>query len=134
VIYLLDVNVLIALAHKDSVFHRRVSAWVNALDRSKDGVAFCSFTELGLVRILPQLPEADYSVQDSQLLLSSLKTALQLPTRFFSDDLGARELPSWVKSSRQTTDGHLTALAKAHRAILATLDQKIPGSFLVPGL
>jgi predicted nucleic acid-binding protein len=132
VIYLLDVNVLIALAHKDSVFHTRVSQWVDALDDARDGLAFCAITELGIVRILPQLPEAEYTVEDAKLLLGRLKAALPLPTPFFSDDLGAQELPSWVRAPRQTTDGHLAALAKTHGAILATLDGKIPGAFLIP--
>lgn len=131
-IYLLDVNVLIALAHKDSVFHARVSKWVDALDDTRDGLAFCAVTELGIVRILPQLPEADYTVEDARLLLGRLKAALPLHTPFFSDDLSAQELPSWVRVPRQTTDGHLAALAKAHGAMLATLDGKIPGAFLIP--
>lgn len=132
-IYLLDVNVLIALAHKDSVFHASVSKWVAELDHSRDGLAFCAVAELGLVRILPQLAEADYTVEDAKLLLARLKAALQLPTPFFSDDLSAQELPSWVRTPRQTTDGHLATLAKAHGAMLATLDRKIPGAFLIPG-
>ena len=76
-IYLLDVNVLIALAHKDSVFHARVSKWVAALDDTRDSLAFCAVTELGVVRILPQLPEADYTVEDARLLLARLKAALR---------------------------------------------------------
>lgn len=131
-IYLLDVNVLIALAHKDSVFHARVSKWVDALDSTQDGLAFCAVTELGFVRILPQLPEADYTVEDAKLLLARLKAALPFPTPFFSDGLSAQELPSWVRAPRQTTDGHLAALAKAHGAMLATLDGKIPGAILIP--
>jgi hypothetical protein len=42
------------------------------------------------------------------------------------------QLPAWVKSGRQTTDGHLLQLANAHNAVLATLDSKIPGAFLIP--
>jgi hypothetical protein len=61
-----------------------------------------------------------------------LKAALPLPAPFFSDDLSAQELPSWVRVPRQTTEGHLAALAKAHGAMLATLDGKIPGAFLIP--
>jgi len=33
---------------------------------------------------------------------------------------------------RQTTDGHLRELAKRHFTTLATLDDKIPGAFVVP--
>ena len=131
-IYLLDVNVLIALTHKDSIFHARLSRWVKRLDEGRDSLAFCAITELGLVRILPQLSEADYTVEDARLLLARLKAALRLPTLFLSDNLSVRELPAWVRTPGQTTDGHLAALAKAHGAALATLDQKIPGAFLIP--
>jgi predicted nucleic acid-binding protein len=132
VTYLLEVNVLIALVHRDSVFHSRISRWIKSLDRAQDGLAFCALSELGVVRILPQLPETEYSIKDAQHLLMQLKAALQLPSYFLSDDLDAQALPAWTKSSKQTTDGHLAALAKANGAALATLDQKIPGAFLIP--
>jgi hypothetical protein len=48
------------------------------------------------------------------------------------DDLGVESLPSWVRSPAHTTDGHLLALAQARSARLATLDEGIPGSFLIP--
>jgi len=35
-------------------------------------------------------------------------------------------------SAKQTTDGHLAQLAKAKGAVLATLDGKIPGAYLIP--
>jgi len=38
----------------------------------------------------------------------------------------------WVKTPKQITDGHLAQLAKANGAILATLDGRIPGAFLIP--
>jgi hypothetical protein len=41
-------------------------------------------------------------------------------------------LPKWVKSPAQTTDGHLLQLAIANGAVLATLDEGIPGAFLIP--
>lgn len=31
--------------------------------------------------------------------------------RFFEDDLSAEHLPQWVRTSTQTTDGHLVMLA-----------------------
>jgi hypothetical protein len=49
-----------------------------------------------------------------------------------TDDLGADSLPSWADRPGATTDGHLSALAARRAARLATLDQGIPDSFLVP--
>jgi hypothetical protein len=41
-------------------------------------------------------------------------------------------LPEWVKTPKQITDGHLLQLARANGAVLATLDRRIPGAFLIP--
>ncbi len=130
--YLLDVNALLSLVLDDHQFHRRVTAWVKNLNFEEDALASCSITELGLVRILPQLPEADFSVSEAQLFLAKIKAASGLSFVFLADHLGAGQLPRWVKQAKQTTDGHLSALAKAHGGILATLDGKIPGAFLIP--
>ena len=52
--------------------------------------------------------------------------------RMLADAVGADQLPAWVKTVRQTTDGHLLELANRYSTALATLDDKIPGAFLVP--
>ena len=56
-----------------------------------------------------------------------------IPFRFFADDHDIARLPSWVKMWRQTTDGHLAELARAHDSALATLDERIPSAFVIPG-
>ena len=50
---------------------------------------------------------------------------------FISDDQDASHLPAWVKSAKQTTDGHLAHLARVNGAVLATLDSGIPGAYLI---
>jgi len=132
VIYLLDVNALLSLVHQEHLFNRRVSEWMRSLDRRNDRVATCSIVELGVVRILPQLPEVDYSVEEAQDLLARFKASSKLPIILLADELGADTLPKWVKNPSQTTDGHLVSLAHTHGAVLATLDRKIPGAFLIP--
>jgi len=52
--------------------------------------------------------------------------------RMLADAVGAEDLPGRVKTVRQTTDGQLLELAKRHSTTLATLDDEIPGAFLVP--
>jgi hypothetical protein len=42
-------------------------------------------------------------------------------------------LPGWVRAPKQITDGHLSKLATAKGAVLATLDERIPGSYRIPG-
>jgi hypothetical protein len=63
-----------------------------------------------------------------------VQTGKALDFTFISDDHDISHIPAWVKTAKQTTDGHLAQLAKAKGAILATLDGKIPGAFLIPTL
>jgi len=133
VTYLLDVNALLSLVHQEHLFTRRVSEWMQSLDRRKDRLATCSIVELGVVRIFPQLPGVDFSVAEAQELLGRFKASSKLPIVILADELGADQLPKWVKNPSQTTDGHLVSLAHAHGATLATLDRKVQGAYLIPG-
>ena len=128
--YLLDVNALMALGFSRHVFHDRIENWLGSMHQVE--LATCAITELGFVRILTQLPDHEITVQSAQGMLALLKAASRASFTFLVDDMGVDRLPKWVKTHKQTTDGHLAALAKAHGAILATLDGKIPGAFLVP--
>lgn len=128
--YLLDVNVLIALGHAGHVHHERVARWVASLGR-EDVLATCSITELGFVRIGPQARLAP-DVATARALLAQLRNATRPPFVRLTDDLGAESLPSWADTPGATTDGHLSALAARRDARLATLDEGIPDSFLVP--
>jgi hypothetical protein len=51
---------------------------------------------------------------------------------FISDNHDVSHLPGWVRAPKQITDGHLVPLASATDAVLATLDENIPGSYLIP--
>jgi len=128
--YLLDVNALIALGIFHHTFHDRVTVWATSLK----GVPLmtCSITELGFVRVAAQAPNYGFTVQQAQTLLNSLKTKNQIPLTFLHDGIDIAQLPAWVKTPKQTTDGHLVQLASAHKALLATLDERIPGAFLIP--
>jgi hypothetical protein len=53
-----------------------------------------------------------------------LKRANTLKFVFLVDDQDTSELPKWVKTAKETTDGHLSQLAKAQGAVLATLDKR----------
>jgi hypothetical protein len=61
-----------------------------------------------------------------------LKSSGNIAFVFIADDHDASRLPAWVKTPKQTTDGHLAQLAKANAAVLATLDRGIPSAFLIP--
>ena len=131
--YLLDVNALVALGFLQHEFHERVARWVKALaSKGMPELATCSITELGFVRILAQAPQYGFTVAHARTLLLRLKAENTLKFTFIPDDHDVSQLPRWVKTAKQITDGHLAQLGKANDSILATLDGKIPKAFLIP--
>ena len=131
--YLLDVNALVALGFLEHEFHERTARWVRRIALQKTAeLATCAMTELGFVRVLAQAQQYGFNVRQARELLIQVKTAGVLKFVFVSDDHGVSYLPRWVKLAKQITDGHLTGLARSRGAILATLDRKIPGAFLIP--
>ncbi|MBZ5657917.1 MAG: VapC toxin family PIN domain ribonuclease [Acidobacteriia bacterium] len=129
-IYLFDVNALVALGFINHEFHARVAYWVQSTISPQ--LASCSITELGFVRVLALAPAYGFSVAQARTLLLRLKEARTSRLAFIPDGHDASHLPGWVKSPKQITDGHLSKLASANDAMLATLDESIPGSFLIP--
>ena len=127
--YLLDVNALIAYGFRRHDFHDRVGAWI----RSRKGSHFltCSITELGFVRVLGNTRIYGMNVAHAKSLLEKLKAWKEFPLTFLADGNDISALPAWVKSPGQTTDGHLVQLANSNGAVLATLDEGIPGAFLI---
>lgn len=129
-IYLLDVNALVALGFINHEFHSRVAAWVQS--QNPPSLASCSITELGFVRVLAQAPAYGFTVAQARTLLLRLKEARASRLIFIPDRHDISYLPSWVRAPKQITDGHLTKLAGANGAVLATLDENIPGSYFIP--
>jgi predicted nucleic acid-binding protein len=131
--YLLDVNALVALGVKQHEFHARTANWVWGLAPSKDlELLTCSITELGFVRIVAQVARYGLTLGQAQSLLIRVKAEGLARFAFISDDQDISQLPAWVSTPGQVTDGHLVSLAKAHNSLLATLDAKIPRALLIP--
>ena len=128
--YLLDVNALIAYGFRKHGSHDRVSAWIRS--KNEDRFLTCSITELGFVRILGNVRTYGLDVARARALLLELKAWGALPLEFIPDGNDISFLPAWAKNSAQTTDGHLLQLANANGAVLATLDEGIPGAYLIP--
>ncbi|MGH8017425.1 MAG: PIN domain-containing protein [Opitutaceae bacterium] len=125
--HLLDVNALIALAHRSHVRHARALGWFQATRASGDALGTCAITELGFVRVAVQ---AD--VASARKALEQLKKSSPVPFELLADDLGADRLPGFAKTPAKLMDGHLLELARRHQAQLVTLDTGIPGALLVP--
>ena len=133
-IFLLDVNVLLAYHYPPHVHNARVKDWVACLyaERGKDDVVFatCPITELGFVRVGSGPAGLAASVEAARADLRSMKSSENM--LFIPDDIPERDLPAWVQKPAHTTDGYLLALAKAHGGHLSTLDRFIPGAVFVP--
>ena len=127
---LLDVNALVALGFIHHEFHDRVAAWMRAAQFPP--LATCSITELGFVRVLAQAPLYGFTIGHARALLLRLKKASKLSLTFITDGHDISRLPAWVKTPKQTTDGHLVQLASSNGCVLATLDEKIRGAYLIP--
>jgi predicted nucleic acid-binding protein len=131
---LLDVNALIALGFFEHEFHEFVSRWVRTLAAQRTPeLATCPITELGFVRVLAQASQYGVTVGQACSLLQRLKASRTMNFTFIPDDLDISHLPGWVRTAKQTTDGHLAQLAVANSSVLATLDKGIPQAFPIPG-
>jgi predicted nucleic acid-binding protein len=111
-------------------FHARVAAWIRS--RNSPQLASCPITELGFVRVLAQAPAYRFTVAQARTLLLRLKEGRTSRLTFLSDEHDVSLLPGWVRAPKQITDGHLSKLASAKGAVLATLDESISGSYLIP--
>lgn len=131
--YLLDVNALVALGLLQHEFHPQVAKWVRSIASSEvPELATCSITELGFVRVLAQAQQYELNISQARTLLHRMTTGNILKFTLIADDHGVAQLPAWVRTAKQITDGHLVQLAKANGAVLATLDTRIRGAFVIP--
>lgn len=128
--YLLDVNALIAFGVSKHQFHQRTIDWI----QSQRGSTFltCSVTEMGFVRVVGNFPMYGLNVPAAKDLLLRMKINAAQPLGFIADGNDISAIPPWVCFPAQVTDGHLAQLASSHNALLATLDEQIPGSTLIP--
>ena len=127
--YLLDVNMLIALADPAHVQHDTAHDWFAA---HKQSWATCPLTENGLLRIVghpryPNSPGTPAAVADTLASLCALPGHT-----FWPDDISVGDA-NWLDTSRllssaQVTDSYLLALAAAHGGRLATLDRRLVAS------
>jgi len=123
-IYLLDVNVLIALAWPTHVHHGAAQAWFRATGQR--GSATCPLTQTGFVRISSNPKFIDGAVTPNQAVELLGEVTRRTRHEFWADELSLAEtkLIDWphVVGHRQITDAYLLGLAKSHGGRLATLD------------
>jgi uncharacterized protein len=124
--YLLDTNVLIALAWPNHVHHAEARAWFT--EKGRKAFRTCPITQAGFVRISSNPSFTPQATTPGQAL-GLLRQVAQLPGHeFWPDDLllwdAAAATKPWT-AHRQITDAYLLALAFAHEGVLATLDRGV---------
>ena len=126
-VFLLDSNVLIALAWPAHEFHAKVGRWFAR--HSSGGWATCPLTQAAFVRILSN-PAFSANALTPANALRVLESNLRLPSHHFWPDSislvdALKNVEGRFTGHRQVTDGYLASLAIHHRGKLATLDQGI---------
>jgi uncharacterized protein len=125
--YLLDVNVLIALAWPEHRLHSVARAWF--AQNSARGWATCPFVEVAFVRIVsnPAFSAQSISVVEA---IDGLRMSLRDKAhQFWPDSISFLEAMQSIErpltGHQQVTDAYLVALAINHKGKLATLDRGI---------
>ena len=126
-VFLLDVNVLIALIDPNHVHHDQAHEWFQR--EGHQAWSTCPLTENGLLRIVssPAYPNSPGSPSIVARLLVGLKA---LPGhQFWADDISLTDTmradARRLLTSAQVTDSYLLALAAAHGGHLATFDRRL---------
>lgn len=127
--FLLDINVLIAVADPDHEHHDRAKNFFLANHRA--GWATCPLTENGFVRIVGHsgYPKGPGSTDLARDILGKL--CAHDGHRFWPDDLSLRGLVG-LPVSKHLTDHYLLSLAVHRQGQLVTMDRHIQAE-RVPG-
>lgn len=123
--YLLDVNVLIALVWDDHEHHARAHAWFGRL--TNESFATCNVTQSGFVRLSlnPKVVHCQIGIRD---VFQMLESFTKHPNHSFCEDGALQtELATWqrVASHAQVTDTNLFLIAHRHGRKLVTFDSGI---------
>jgi uncharacterized protein len=134
-VFLLDVNVLIALVDTAHVQHDDAHEWFGKTGRK--AFATCPLTENGLLRIVghPRYPNSPGS---PGAVMPSLTAMRALPGhRFWADTISLCDAQlvdgSRLTGHAQVTDTYLLALARSHGGRLASMDRKLVTGAVIDG-
>jgi hypothetical protein len=122
--YLLDVNVLIALAEPEHVHHRTVMKWFNTpgLDWG-----LCAFSEAGFLRVTMNPKTGSHTIVESAKVLADLTNHRGYRLWPISAGWAALAAPfqERVFGHQQITDAYLLGLAVKENGVLVTTDKAI---------
>lgn len=132
-IYLLDVNMLLALSDPMHIHHEAAHRWFAATGQA--AWATCPITENGYVRIASH-PSYPNRPGDAPAVVALLRQfCAGAGHHFWAADISLREMlqPGSPLSHSQLTDVFLLGLAVHHGGKLATLDQRIATTAIAGG-
>lgn len=133
--FLLDVNVLLALAWEDHRHHLSAHRWFTKIGHK--AWASSPITQLGFVRISSSPKIIGKALTPHQALQLLQRLVAHEGHAFWTDSIN----PSLdfvhfgnllIGGHRQVTDAYLLGLARNHRGKLATFDQGIPALLPTP--
>ena len=125
--FLLDVNVLLALAWPDHELHDRAGVWFDS--RQRHGWATCALTQTAFVRILSN-PAFSSEALTPRNAVHVLETNLSIPGHHFWKETisfadAIQNCAARITGHQQIADAYLAGLAVHYRGKLATLDKGI---------
>jgi toxin-antitoxin system PIN domain toxin len=125
--FLLDVNVLIAMAWPTHRDHQKVHEWLAR--HARDGWATCPLTQISFVRILSN-PAFSANALTPTDALTLLQANLAHPAhRFWADEVNMidslKPFAQKLTGHQQVTDAYLLGLAIHKRGKLATMDRAV---------
>jgi len=125
--YLLDTNLLIALAWPQHIHHAQAHAWFGKTGHQ--AWATCPITQLGFVRISSNAKIIPAAVSPREAI-AMLEKIIAFPGHeFWPDDLAPSAAMTFASLAlvgyRQITDAYVLALAQYHKGALATFDRGI---------
>ncbi|HVW34365.1 MAG TPA: TA system VapC family ribonuclease toxin [Acidimicrobiia bacterium] len=125
--FLLDVNVLVALAWPTHVHHGPARHWFAG--HHGEGWATTPVTEFGFVRVSSNAAAVGAALTPAEALTVLAQIRARPGHRSWADDLSPTDAryvdPVRLVGHRQVTDAHLLALARRHDGRLATLDRGV---------
>ena len=127
--FLLDVNVLVALAWPTHVHHGPARRWF--ADHHTEGWATAPVTEFGFVRVSSNPAAVGDALTPAEALTVLEQIRARPGHRSWADDVSPTDAgyvdPVRLVGHRQVTDAHLLALTRRHDGRLATLDRGVAG-------
>lgn len=134
--WLFDVNVLLAIADENHVFHTAIHHWLSTQKNKR--WATCAITECGFIRVISQPAyrgerrEAPAAIR----FLRLMKAGADWTHDFWPDSVSITDAAvvneARVAGPRQITDLYLAALAFSRQSRLVTFDTGIPWH-IIPG-